>query len=131
MMDSNENLTLRQVQWAYLSNKPIPDEAQDAIKLAVQKYMTSEAKTLDEALGITRPKGWRQNAARYRSRYRWEIYMAVREMTHHGRGTVAIDEQLFAEIAKKLNIPLDWTTVRKYYNEQKRKVTGYLKNTKK
>lgn len=100
--------------------KPFPDDVWAAFMAGVEKYHAGTARTLDEAFGVSRPKGWSKSAASSRSRktksgvsVAGSVYRSVVGRPD-GR---AIDDELFAEIGSKHGI--SGSTARNMYREVK------------
>lgn len=101
--------------------KPLPGDVWAAFMACLDKYNAGEARTLDEAFGVSRPKGWNQSAAKSRSRKTGAgiscagaVYLAVIHRNLNGR---AIDDELFEEIASEYHISA--STARNFYREVK------------
>lgn len=105
--------------------KPIQERVRTLFENALEKYRSSEARTLDEAFGVSRPKSWSQTSAKMKARKARNgymttagaIYQSVVIRRSQGR---AVDEELFAEIGIEHNV--SWSTARKYYQEVKKMI---------
>lgn len=99
----------------------MPERVRNPFEDALDRYRTAEARTLDEAFGVARPKGWSQSAARSRSRKTGlgistaaAIYHSIVGATRRGR---AIDDGLYEEVGSKHGV--SGSTARNYYREIK------------
>lgn len=102
--------------------KPFPDDVWAAFMAAVERYHTGAARTLDEAFGVSRPKGWNQPAALSRSQktelgvsVAGAVYLAV--VQRHLNASRAIDMELFDEVGEEYG--LGGSTARNMYREVK------------
>ena len=101
--------------------KPFPDRVWAPFMAAVERYKTADARTLDEAFGVTRAKNLSSPSAQAKARKArhgistaGSIYLAVVHRNAKGR---AIGEELFQEVAAEHQV--SWSTARKYYREVK------------
>ncbi len=76
---------------------PEIDELADAVKNAWCNYASANAATMDEALGYSRPKHWRQEAEKFRYKNKYMIQIEVDLLNEQG---VSI-EDAFAAVGKK------------------------------
>lgn len=101
--------------------KIMPERVRKPFEDALERYKTADARTLDEAFGIARPKGWSQSAARSRSRKTGlgisvaaAIYYLIAGASLRKR---AIDDELYAEVGAKYGV--SGATARNFYREVK------------
>lgn len=106
--------------------KPFPDRVWSPFMAALESYKNAEARTLDEAFGVRRPKGWSQSAARARARKNKigmstaaAVYLSVVHRHLQGR---PIAQELFDEVGDKHAI--SGSTARNYYREVKESMEG-------
>ncbi|HQT01145.1 MAG: hypothetical protein B7Y26_13490 [Hydrogenophilales bacterium 16-64-46] len=101
--------------------KPLCARVSEALNGILEKYRSGEARTLDEAFGVSRPGNWSQSAVRARSRktatgmsVAGAVWHSVISLHMQGR---PIDEALFEEVGEKYGV--SWSTARNYYRECK------------
>lgn len=101
--------------------KIMPERVRKPFEDALERYKTADARTLDEAFGVARPKGWSQSAARSRSRKTGlgisvasAIYYLIAGASLQKR---AIDDELYEEVGAKYGV--SGATARNYYREVK------------
>lgn len=99
----------------------MPERVRKPFEEALERYKTAEARTLDEAFGVARPKSWSQSKARTMARKTGHgisvagvIYRSIVGANLRG---VAIDEELYAEVGSKHGVSA--STARNYYREIK------------
>lgn len=102
--------------------KKLPERVREPFEDALERYRSGEARTLDEAFGVARPKSWPQSKARTMARKSHDgmslagkVYLAV--VIRHRDQKKPIGEELFQEVAAEHNI--SWPTARNYYLEVK------------
>lgn len=78
-----------------------PKWVYDAFHVAVFGWALAEFRTLDQAFGVTRPKGWSQKRARKDAMGFW-IWSRVNDYRRENRGT-KITRDLFVAVAEKIN----------------------------
>lgn len=105
-------------------NKTAPQWAINHFTLGVNRYTVGDAKTLDEAFEIRRPKGWHQNRARQRYRRGLVAHLTVRALVS-SRG-YRVDDAI-AEVAERRSMS-EADVERWYYDEQLIKELGYRKD---
>ena len=90
--DGDDSALLEVAEWAMYRDELVPDAAARAFGHARAKWETAHTRTLDEAFGLERPKGWRQHDAR-----RWgkagAVYLEVKRINE--REGVPIGPDLF------------------------------------
>ncbi|WP_158543520.1 hypothetical protein [Dyella solisilvae] len=98
---------LKAISICFQFGNPVPAWAQRAFVTGVTRYETAEARTLDEALGVKRPKGWRQSRARARLGKGTAAYVMVNALTHpsenSGRQKMSVEEAV-ADVAERLRM---------------------------
>lgn len=86
---------------------------------AFSKYQSCEAKRLEDAFGIHRPKNWRQDTAKQQYEKRWPIYKRCLELHEkEGRG---ISNDLFEDVAREFGTNRRQVSV--YYYSAKYRMT--------
>lgn len=73
----------------------LPDWIRFELEAGLNRYKGAEAKEFGEAFGVTREKGFHQNAARERQRKAFPIYLEVQRRHEEGE---PIDESMFAQV---------------------------------
>lgn len=125
--DDDGLLLLEVIRRAGQYQLPIPDEAHSALSRALVRYHDAESRTLDEALNVSRPKGWSKPAARKRSRMQplglstgTEVYFAaLRLHADHGL-PLSKDGELWERVGQQFN--LSPATAFEIYHEARRLV---------
>lgn len=88
--------------WVCLQfNQVVPGWAIEHFIVGMARYTFADAKTLDEAFEIRRPKGWHQNRARQRYRRGLAAHVSARALVQRSGYTV---EDAVAEVAEKLSM---------------------------
>lgn len=77
-----------------------PDWLTLAVRLALVRYAGAEARTLDQAFGVHRRKGWQTK----RGRKDALVYVVWQRVVQHHRAGESIGRDLFETVAEELNI---------------------------
>jgi hypothetical protein len=93
-----------------LAEVPIPSWLRAALGSAINRYRTSDVRTLDEAFNVRRPPGYRRGAARAASQHGLSAEMDV---THLAIAGAVVDDALFEAVASRYGVGK--TTVKKWY----------------
>ena len=91
---------------------PIPDWAAWHFQAGAGRYMSAEAKTLDDAFLVHRPKSWHQNKARARRGRGLVVHIEARYLTSNGASV----EDAIAKVA--LNNHMDESTAERWYYDK-------------
>lgn len=93
---------------------PLPGWTSPLVVDACRAWRRFEARTLDEAFGVERPSGFRLVEAGAKASLAFEVFQLLWAAKKNGD---AIDQDLFEEIAEKLNVSAS-SAKRAYYSEQ-------------
>ncbi len=104
---------LKAMQLCLTFDLPIPDWAAWHFMAGAQRYGTAEARTLDEAFGVQRSKGWQQSKARGRRGRGLIAYVKMRYLTQGGMPV----RDAIADIAEQMHMT-ESTAERWYYDDQ-------------
>lgn len=117
---------LQAIQACGLYRLPIPINIRRALGAVLDRYSSAEARTLDEAFGIKRPKGWNQSSEISKHRdigsgysKAYAIWRAVKQSHEDGS---PIDIGLFEGIGA--DFAVSGSTARKYYREVEKALRG-------
>lgn len=109
-------------------NYAVPQWAINHFVGGAGRYERAEARTLDEAFDIRRPKGWHQNRARQRYLLGIKAHMEARALVDSKKPTLMGKpysvEAATAEVAEKLGMK-DADVERWYYDKKLMKELGY------
>lgn len=103
-----------------MSNAPMPNWLSFRLAGAVRKYTDHEAKTLDEAFNVQRPKNYHHQSKKRRRQAIGSFYVDVLTLRAAG---VPIDDELFAAVGDLYKIKR--TTASEWYVDRQ-KVLGNL-----
>jgi hypothetical protein len=92
---------LTAIQFAWMLRAPVPDWALAVIGQAVRDWNGAEFRTLDEALGVQRPKGWRMDAARRAQMLGGAIFVGVNQLLAAGE---PYSDDVFAAIGARWGV---------------------------
>jgi hypothetical protein len=95
----NEAL-LNALMMAIKHGLPLPVEARRMILDRFQRYYLFEVRTLDEAFGVSKPKGFRLKDRRRRNKARFPVIKKVRILIEQGE---PIAPDLFDRVAEEVN----------------------------
>lgn len=94
---------------------PVPTWASDVILRGIVRWSRGLDKTLDEAMGVQRPKNWDQEAAQKRFQKLARVVDAVERL----RKERPVDDLLFDEVGEGHSV--SGATVKRWYYEYKRR----------
>ena len=101
-----------------MSDAPMPTWLRPKLAAAVRRYTHDQERTLDEAFGVVRPKGWHQKAAHERRKKGARVFHTICGMRAAG---AALDEALFKAVGNLhgvgKTVAADW-----YYHHLERYV---------
>ena len=92
---------------------PVPTWAGEALIRGIARWSRGVDRTLDEAMGVQRPKNWDQVAAQNRFAKLWLVVGRVEEFRKHR----AVDDSLFEEVGEQYD--LSGATVKRWYYQYK------------
>jgi hypothetical protein len=92
----------------------IPDWAALALVTAIRKWDQAEARTMDEALGVERPRRWHQDAARRQAVLQPAVIDALQGLSAAG---VSLTEDTFEQVAERFQIGA--TLVKRYWRQRR------------
>lgn len=92
----------------------LPDWAALPLTTALRKWEQAEERTLDQALGVDRPRGWRQGAARRQALLQPAVIEALQNLRASG---ASLTEDTFEQVAERFGIGA--TTVKRYWGQRR------------
>jgi len=104
----------------------MPEWVADTFLPGAQKWLYHEVRVLDEALGISWPKGMRMSNERNKKKLMWPVFNAIEKLrkTPGNPGGRPLDDNLFDQVGAEFGIGT--TTAKKYYYSAKRWMDGIL-----
>ncbi len=131
MLSGNGEKLLDAIRRCGQYGMPIPNLIHREFSDCLEKYVSGESRTLDDAFSVKRKKGWNQNAQKLASKQigAQKISRAgsvCLETLKRSKAGEAIDMELFESIAAKFGI--SGSTARKYWRESR--FSSNPKNTK-
>jgi hypothetical protein len=113
--DGDKRALFRAIHYCGQNRLILPEWVHLAFTEAAERWFEFEVKTLDEAFGVTYPKGMHFDKKRRFQQIAPKIYQRIREEHTEGR---SIDESLFEEIGHEFFV--EKTTASKAYYAMRR-----------
>lgn len=108
--DGDKRALFRAIHYCGQQRLILPEWVHLAFTEAAERWFEFEVKTLDEAFGVTHPKGMHFDERRRFQRIAPKIFQRIREEQHEGR---PLDESLFEEVGNEFFV--EKTTASKAY----------------
>jgi len=117
--NGDNNQLIKAIRWCGNNKLIMPEWVTQAFFNATNEWYSMKVKTLDEAFGLTWPKGKSFNSVKRQRDLKFEVFNRVNSLHLAGE---PIDQALFDKVAE--DMPISGSLVSKYYYKAKRQLSG-------